>query len=73
MDVLHHDLETVETMCLRRLYFVREPFDQIFFDNAVGGSEEYKDVRDEVALVIVEMVVPVMEVLGEVHLLGSPE
>jgi hypothetical protein len=60
-------------MCLRRLYFVREPFDQIFFDNAVGGSEEYKDVRDEVALVIVEMVVPVMEVLGEVHLLGSPE
>ena len=30
-------------------------------------------MRNKVALVIVKAVIPVMQVLGEVHLLGSPE
>ena len=63
---------SIET-CLHCLYLVRKLLDQIFIDNAVGSSKECKDMRNEVALVVVEPVVPVVEVLGEVHLLGSPE
>jgi len=55
------------------LYFVGEVFDQIFVDNAIGGSEESENVRNEVALVIVKAVNPVVHFLGKVHLLGSPE
>ena len=39
----------------------------------VRGREEGEDVRDEVALLLLELVVPVVEVLGEVDLLGRPE
>ena len=52
---------------------VSTSFDQIFADNAIGVGKEGEDVRNEVALVIVKAVVPVMQVLGGVHLLGSPE
>ena len=39
----------------------------------VRGREEREDVRDEVSLLLLEFVVPVVEVLGEVDLLGRPE
>ena len=73
MDVLHHDLEAVEASRLRDLYFARESLDEVLVDNAVGGSEEGEDVGDEEALVIVQAVVPVVEILGEIDLLCGPE
>lgn len=64
MDVLHHDLETVEATSLGNLDLSAETLDQVFVDDTVGGSEEGKDVGDEVTLIIVEAVVPVVEILG---------
>merc|ERR1711974_176604 len=55
------------------LYFARESLDEVLVDNAVGGSEEGEDVGDEEALVIVQAVVPVVEILGEIDLLCGPE
>jgi hypothetical protein len=73
VDVLHHDLETVEASRLWYLYLAGEALDQVLVDNAVGGSEEGEDVGDEEALVVVQSLVPVVEVLGQVDLLGGPE
>lgn len=73
MNVLHHDLETVEASCLGDLYFARESLNKVLVDNAIGGCEEGEDVGDEEALVIVETLVPVVKVLGEVDLLCGPE
>ena len=44
VDVLHHNLETIEAPCLRGLDFIRESFDEVFVNNAVGGSKECKNV-----------------------------
>jgi hypothetical protein len=73
VDVLHHDLETVEATSLGDLNLSAETLDQVLVDNTVGGSEEGKDVRDKVTLIIVEAVVPVVEILGQVNLLSSPK
>lgn len=73
MDVLHHDLETIEAASLRDLDFTAEAFHQVLIDNAVGRGEEGKDVGDEVALIIGQAVVPVVEVLGQIDLFRSPE
>jgi hypothetical protein len=73
MDVLHHDLEAVEASCLWNLYFARESLDKVLVDNAVRGSEEGEDVGDEKALIVVQAVVPVVEVLGEIDLFRGPE
>ena len=73
VDILHHDLEAVKAACLRNLHFAREALDEVLIDDAVRGSEEGKDVRDEVALVVVQSRIPVMEILGQVDLLGRPE
>lgn len=40
---------------------------QVLVDNAVGGSKEGEHMRDEVALVVVQ-VVPVSHVLAQVNL-----
>ena len=53
MDILHHDLETVETACLGHLNFVRETLVEILVDNTVGGCEEHKDMGYKVTLVVV--------------------
>ena len=63
MDVLHHDLETVEATCFWDLDFTAETLDEVLVDNAVRGSEEGKDVGDEVSFIIVESVVPVVRSL----------
>jgi hypothetical protein len=70
---VHHDLETIEATRFGRLNFPAEPFDQILVDDAVRRCEEGKDVRDEVPFIVIKAILPVMEVLREVHLLGSPE
>jgi len=73
VDVLHHNLEAVEASCLWYLNLAREALDKVLVDNAVGGGEEGEDVGDEEALVVVQALVPVVEVLGKINLLGSPE
>jgi hypothetical protein len=73
VDVLHHDLETVEASRLGDLYFTAEALDQVLVDNSVRGCEECEDMGDEVALVIVQLVVPVVKILGEINFLCRPE
>ena len=73
VDVLHHDLKPVEAACFRYLDFTTEAFDEILIDDAIGGCEEGKDVGDEVTLVVVQSVVPVVEVFGEVNFFSGPE
>ena len=73
MYVLHHDLETVEAAGLWYLNLATESLDKVLVDNAIGCSEEGKDMRDEVAFVIVKSVVPVVKIFGEINLLCRPE
>ena len=73
VDVLHHDLETVEAACLWYLHLTAETFDEVLVDDAVRGGEKGKDVGNEVTLVVVQSVVPVVEVFGEVNFFGGPE
>lgn len=73
VDVLHHDLEAVEATGLGDLDLGTETLDKVLVDNAVGGGEESQDVGDEVTLIVVQAVVPVVEILREINLLGSPE
>ena len=73
MDVLHHDLEAVEASCFRDLNFTTEALDEVLVDDTVGCGEEGEDVGDEEALVVVETLVPVVQVFGEVNFLSCPE
>lgn len=73
VDVLNHDLESIEAASLSNLDLSTETLKQVLVDNAIRGSEESKDVGDEVSLVIVQTVVPVVQVLGQVDLFSSPE
>lgn len=73
VDVLNHDLEAVEASCLWLLDFVAEPLQKVLVDDTVRGSEECEDVRHEEALVIIEAVVPIVKILGEINLFCGPE
>jgi hypothetical protein len=64
VDVLHHYLETVEASSLWDLDFSAETLDQVLVDNAVRCGEECQDVGNEVSLVVIESVVPVVKILG---------
>jgi len=73
VNILHHDLEAIEASCLRYLHLAAETLDQVFVDNTIRGCEEGEDMGDEKALVIVETLVPIVQVFGEVDFFGSPE
>lgn len=73
VDVLHHDLEAVEATSLGDLDLATESLDEVLVDNTIRRSEESKDVRDEELLIGSQAVVPVMEILGKINLLSSPE
>ena len=73
VDVFHHNLETIEAARLRHLNFIREMLVEVLIDDAVGGCEEGEDMRNEVTLVVVETVVPVVNVFGQVHLFSRPK
>jgi hypothetical protein len=64
MDVFHHNLETVEATSFGNLYFTTEALNKVLVDNSVGCSKERKDVGNEVSLVVVESIIPVVKVLG---------
>jgi hypothetical protein len=73
VNVLHHDLEAVEASRLGYLHLTGESLDQVLVNNAVGGSEEGEDVGDEEALIVIEALVPVVKILGQINLFCSPE
>jgi hypothetical protein len=55
------------------LDFTRKPFDEVLIHDAVRGRKKSEHMRDKVTHVIIEFVLPVVEVLGEIYTLGSPE
>ena len=63
VDVFHHDLEAIETTRLSGLDLVGETLNEVLVDNAVGCGEESENVGDEVLLVGIQPVVPVVEIL----------
>jgi hypothetical protein len=73
VNVLDHDLETVEAAGFWDLDLAAEALEEILVDNSVRRGEESENVGDEVALVVIEAVVPVVKVLGEINLLCCPE
>lgn len=73
MDVLHHNLEAVEASCLWYLHLAAEALHQILVDDTIRRGEEGKDVGNEEALIVVQTLVPVVKVFGEIDLLGGPE
>ena len=73
VNVLHHDLEAVEAAGLWDLHLAAEALDEVLVDDAIRGREEGQHVADEEALVRGQPVVPVVDVLGQVDLLGRPE
>ena len=64
VDVLHHDLETVEASSLRDLNLSAEALDKVLVDDTVRGGEECEDVRYEASLGIIQTVVPIHEVMS---------
>lgn len=73
VNVLNHDLETVEAAGFWDLNLAAEALEKVLVDNSVGRGEESKNVGDEVALIVIETVVPVVKILREINLLCCPE
>ena len=73
VDVLHHDLKAVEASRFGYLDLSAETLYEVLIDDAIRGGEEGEDVGDEVALIVVQASVPVMQSLGKVDFLGRPE
>ena len=72
MNVLHHHLEAVEASGLGDLNLGGEPLSEVLEDNTIRCGEEGEDVFDEMLFILGESL-PVLDVLGQVHLLSSPE
>lgn len=73
MDVLDHDLETIEATRFRNLDLATKTFHKVLIHDPIGSGEESEDVGDEVTLVIVQAIVPVVKVFGQVDFLSCPE
>lgn len=69
----HHNLEAIEAARLGCLHFIAETLDEVLVDNAIGRREESENVADEVSLIVIQLVLPVMHILRQIHLFGSPE
>ncbi len=52
MDVLDGNLEAIEASCFGDCDFSDEVAAKVFVDDSVGGSEEGKDVGDEVLFIV---------------------
>ena len=72
VNVLHHNLESIERTCFRPAHFVREVNAQVFVDNTVACGKESENVLEEMLLVTVE-VLPILEVFSQINFFGSPE
>ena len=72
MNVLHGNLKPVEAPCFGYLNFCAKLLSQIFEHDAVTCCEEGKDVFDEMLFFFIEFL-PILEILVEVDLIGSPK
>ena len=63
VDVLHHDLEAVEAPRLGDLNLLHEPLHQVLVHDAVGGREEGQNVGDEIPLVLLQLLIPIFQIL----------
>ena len=70
---VHHDLEPVEATGFSSLDLIAETLKQVLINDAIGRGEKGENVRDEMTFIVVELVGPVMQILGEIHLLCCPE
>src|SRR4051812_21206630 len=73
MYVFNHNLKTVEAACLGYLNLITKSLGEVFIDNAIGGGKEGKYLRDEVAFIVIQAVVPVFSIFGEINLFHRPE
>lgn len=73
VDVFHHDLKPIKAARLWYLDFAAETLDEVLVDDAIGGSKECQHVGYEVSLIIIQPVVPIVQVFGQIDLLCSPE
>jgi hypothetical protein len=64
VDILHHDLEAIEAASLGDLNLSAESLDKVLVNDTIRRGEEGKDMRDEVALIIGQTIVPVVKILG---------
>jgi hypothetical protein len=60
VNVLHHDLETVEASSFWNLDLSTESLKKVLVHDTIRGGEECKDVGNEVSLIVVESVIPVV-------------
>lgn len=73
MDVFHHYLEAIEAASFGNLNLSAETLDQVLVDDSIGRGEKRQDVGNKVSLIIVDSVVPVVEILREIDLFRGPE
>lgn len=71
--VLHHDLESIKATSFGDLNFAAESLNQVLIDNAIGGREESQHAGHEVTFVVVQAVIPVVQILRKINFLGGPE
>lgn len=53
----------IEAASLGDLDFVAESLEQVLVDDTIRGSKESQNMGDEVSLIVIESVVPVMKIL----------
>src|SRR4030095_3395976 len=73
MDILHHDLKPIEKLCFCILHFADEMFSQVFIHYPITSGEECKYVLDEVALIFIELIIPIEKILLEIYFFSGPE
>lgn len=62
MHILHGNLETIKAASFGNLDFLAEPFDEILVNDAIRSREECQNVRNEMTLVLVE-IIPIGQIL----------
>jgi hypothetical protein len=73
MDVFHHDLKAVKELCFCVLDLGNKILCKVFVDNAIRCGEESKDVLYEVALIVVELFVPINEICSKIDFFCCPK
>lgn len=66
MHIFHGYLKPVKASGFCYLYFLTEPLDEIFIDDAVGSSEESKDMRYKMFFFRFQLL-PVVEILPKMQ------
>ena len=72
MYILHHHLKTIKASSLWNLDFSCEALGKILEDNSIRGSEESKNILDEMLLIFFE-ILPIFSVLTKIDFINSPE